>query len=83
MSDLTTGIFDCDTHCYETRDAFTKYMPNELLDRSIFPVRLPDGKRDDPRRSPGGGLQQRAGSGFRPGVPAGFVEGDAQADGVG
>jgi predicted TIM-barrel fold metal-dependent hydrolase len=44
MSDLTTGIIDCDTHCYETRDAFTKYMPTELLDRSIFPVRLPDGK---------------------------------------
>jgi predicted TIM-barrel fold metal-dependent hydrolase len=37
------GIFDCDTHCYETREAFTKYMPKELLDRSIFPVRLPDG----------------------------------------
>ena len=37
------GIFDCDTHCYETRDAFTKYMPKELLERSIFPVRLPDG----------------------------------------
>lgn len=44
MDDLTTGIFDCDTHCYETRDAFTRYMPQDLLDRSIFPVRLPDGK---------------------------------------
>ena len=43
LSDLTIGIFDCDTHCYEMRDAFTKYMPKELLDRSIFPVRLPDG----------------------------------------
>jgi len=44
MSDLSTGIFDCDTHCYETRDSFTKYMPKELLDRSIFPVKMPDGK---------------------------------------
>src|SRR3954447_25204178 len=43
LSDFTTGIFDCDTHCYEQRDAFTKYMPKDLLDRSIFPVRLPDG----------------------------------------
>ena len=41
--DATMGIFDCDTHCYETRDAFTRYMPKELLERSIFPVRLPDG----------------------------------------
>ncbi|HEX4530812.1 MAG TPA: amidohydrolase family protein [Acidimicrobiia bacterium] len=43
LSDLTIGMFDCDTHCYEKRDAFTKYMPKDLLDRSIFPVRLPDG----------------------------------------
>jgi predicted TIM-barrel fold metal-dependent hydrolase len=42
--DLTTGLFDCDTHCYETRDSFTKYMPKDLLDRSIFPVRLPNGE---------------------------------------
>ena len=60
------GIFDCDTHCYETRDAFTKYMPKELLDRSIFPVRLPDGTETDPRRPACGGVQQRAGAGLRP-----------------
>ena len=77
------GIFDCDTHCYETRDAFTKYMPKELLERSIFPVRLPDGSETDPRRPARRGVQQRAGTGLRPGVPPGFAEGDAQADGVG
>ncbi len=44
MPELTGGLFDCDTHCYETRDSFTKYMPADLLDRSIFPVTLPDGK---------------------------------------
>ena len=82
-SDLTIGIFDCDTHCYEKRDAFTKYMPKDLLDRSIFPVRLPDGTETDPRRPPRRGVQQRAGTGLRPGVPPGLAEGDAQADGVG
>ena len=24
------GLFDCDTHCYEPRDAFTRYLPNEF-----------------------------------------------------
>ena len=36
---LDYGIFDCDTHCYETRDAFTRYLPKEYLDRAITPVR--------------------------------------------
>ncbi len=27
MPNLDYGIFDCDTHCYETRDAFTRYLP--------------------------------------------------------
>jgi predicted TIM-barrel fold metal-dependent hydrolase len=36
---LDYGIFDCDTHCYETRDAFTRYLPAEYLDRAITPVR--------------------------------------------
>ena len=39
MPDLDYGIFDCDTHCYETRDAFTRYLPKEYLDRAITPVR--------------------------------------------
>lgn len=29
---LDYGIFDCDTHCYETRDAFTRYLPEEFRD---------------------------------------------------
>lgn len=37
-------IFDCDTHCYEPRDAFTRYLPSKYLGRaSLAPVRLPDG----------------------------------------
>ncbi|MFI5041252.1 MAG: amidohydrolase family protein [Acidimicrobiales bacterium] len=31
-------IFDCDTHCYETRDAFTRYLPKKHLDQAIGPV---------------------------------------------
>ena len=41
---LDYGIFDCDTHCYETRDAFTRYLPKEFHDRAIAPVRGADGK---------------------------------------
>jgi hypothetical protein len=27
MTGLEYGLFDCDTHCYETRDSFTRYLP--------------------------------------------------------
>jgi predicted TIM-barrel fold metal-dependent hydrolase len=43
MSDLGFGLFDCDTHCYETRDAFTRHLPKEWLEHAIGPVRMPDG----------------------------------------
>src|SRR5246127_744670 len=43
MSGLGFGLFDCDTHCYETRDAFTRYLPKEWLGQAIAPVRMPDG----------------------------------------
>ena len=36
---LDYGITDCDTHCYEPRDAFTRYLPKDYLDRAITPVR--------------------------------------------
>jgi predicted TIM-barrel fold metal-dependent hydrolase len=36
---MSDGLFDCDTHCYETRDAFTRYLPKEFHDRAITPVR--------------------------------------------
>ena len=44
MTHLDYGIFDCDTHCYEPRDAFTRYLP-ERVPRSgrITPVRLANG----------------------------------------
>ena len=36
---LDDGIFDCDTHCYETRDAFTRYLPEAFKNQAIRPVR--------------------------------------------
>ena len=53
MSHLDYGIFDCDTHCYEPRDAFTRYLPEEYLDRAIAPVRQRQRRGD--RSSPAAG----------------------------
>lgn len=36
---LDYGITDCDTHCYEPRDAFTRYLPKAYLDRTLTPIR--------------------------------------------
>jgi predicted TIM-barrel fold metal-dependent hydrolase len=36
---LEYSITDCDTHCYEPRDAFTRYLPKAYLTRAITPVR--------------------------------------------
>ena len=44
MPNLDYGIFDCDTHCYETRDAFTRYLPAAYQDRAIAPVRTIDNR---------------------------------------
>ena len=38
-----SNLFDCDTHCYEPRDAFTRYLPSEFADRAILPVRNANG----------------------------------------
>jgi predicted TIM-barrel fold metal-dependent hydrolase len=43
MSRPDFGLFDCDTHCYETRDAMTRYLPKEWMQYAIAPVQLPDG----------------------------------------
>ncbi len=43
MSQLPYGIFDCDTHCYEPRDAFTRYLPEKYRDRAVTPVRNASG----------------------------------------
>ena len=40
----TFGLIDCDTHCYETRDAFTRYLPTAFMDRTVFPIRLANGQ---------------------------------------
>jgi len=39
MSTIANGVFDCDTHIYEERDAVTRYLPEEYRDRSIRPVK--------------------------------------------
>jgi predicted TIM-barrel fold metal-dependent hydrolase len=38
VSELDYGVFDCDTHCYEARDAFTRHLPASYRDRAITPV---------------------------------------------
>ena len=30
MTGLEYGLFDCDTHCYETRDSFIRYLPETV-----------------------------------------------------
>jgi predicted TIM-barrel fold metal-dependent hydrolase len=41
---LDYGMFDCDTHCYEPRDAFTRYLPTEFHDRALTPVTVANGE---------------------------------------
>src|SRR6185437_10921608 len=36
-------LVDCDTHCYETRDAFTRHLPKEWAGEAIAPVIMPNG----------------------------------------
>ena len=53
MTELGYGLFDCDTHCYETRDSFTRYLPKQWHEYAIAPVRMHDGDRAHPRRRTG------------------------------
>src|SRR5690349_7160935 len=39
MNFADIGLFDCDEHCYEPRDAFTRYLPKKFLDRAMVPVK--------------------------------------------
>ncbi|WP_239309413.1 MULTISPECIES: amidohydrolase family protein [unclassified Frankia] len=43
MAGLDFGLFDCDTHCYETRDAFTRYLPAEWSEHAVRPIRFEGG----------------------------------------
>jgi predicted TIM-barrel fold metal-dependent hydrolase len=45
MSQLGYGIFDCDTHIYEPRDAFTRYLPEAYRDRALTQVTMADGNQ--------------------------------------
>ena len=38
-----TGLIDCDNHCYEARDACTRYLPEAFGDHAIQTVRLANG----------------------------------------
>jgi predicted TIM-barrel fold metal-dependent hydrolase len=38
------GLFDCDQHCYEPRDAFTRYLPERFLDRAVTAVKNAKGE---------------------------------------
>jgi predicted TIM-barrel fold metal-dependent hydrolase len=38
------GAFDCDTHCYEPRDAATRYLPKKYLDASLRVVQSGSGE---------------------------------------
>ena len=44
MPELAFTLFDCDTHCYETRDAFTRFMPADKIETAVAPIRLASGK---------------------------------------
>lgn len=41
----TAGVFDCDTHIYEPRDAATRYLPKKYQSQAIRPVK--DGAGED------------------------------------
>jgi predicted TIM-barrel fold metal-dependent hydrolase len=43
MTGIEYGIFDCDTHCYEPRDAFTRYLPEQYRASGVGPVMRPSG----------------------------------------
>jgi predicted TIM-barrel fold metal-dependent hydrolase len=36
-------LVDCDTHIYEARDAFTRHLPKEFIDRAVIPVKNANG----------------------------------------
>lgn len=38
------SIFDCDTHCYEPRDSFTRFLPEAMRDRALTPVQNAKGQ---------------------------------------
>ena len=83
MPDLGYGIFDCDTHCYETRDAFTRYLPKAYQARAIAPIQNAAGEEILLAGSRVATFNSEQGLGYRPRLPAGHAEGDAQADGLG
>ena len=44
MAELAFRLFDCDTHCYETRDAFTRFMPAAKIETAVAPIHLANGR---------------------------------------
>ena len=78
------GAFDCDTHCYEPRDAVTRYLPKKYPDRAI----RADARTPTARTwcSPGTAIatfNSEEGIGFDYAYIARLAQADAQGDGVG
>ncbi|WP_131747161.1 amidohydrolase family protein [Frankia sp. Cppng1_Ct_nod] len=42
--DIRYGLYDCDNHCYEPRDSFTRFLPSRYLDEAVRPGLSPDGR---------------------------------------
>jgi len=58
------GLFDCDTHCYETRDAFTRHLPDAYREKAVVPVRNGAGREVILAGSRVGTFNSEQGGGF-------------------
>ena len=83
MTSIDYGIVDCDTHCYETRDAFTRYLPKEFLDRAITPVRNAEGQEVILAGGRVATFNSEQGMGFDYAYRPGTLQRNAAPDGVG
>jgi predicted TIM-barrel fold metal-dependent hydrolase len=64
MPSQAVGLFDCDTHCYETRDAFTRHLPEAFREKAIVPVTIGSGREVILAGSRVGTFNSEQGGGF-------------------
>ncbi|HVM65613.1 MAG TPA: amidohydrolase family protein, partial [Acidimicrobiales bacterium] len=64
MPSPAVGLFDCDTHCYETRDAFTRHLPEAFREKAIVPVTIGSGREVILAGSRVGTFNSEQGGGF-------------------
>ena len=83
MTHLDYGIFDCDTHCYEPRDAFTRYLPESSATGPSPRCATPTGDEVILAGNRVATFNSESGLGFDMAYRPGIAQGDAQADGVG